>query len=90
MRSGLHGAPAKPVPGGDHENMASTPTRLDSDYDCARVGEQVTIYDSMRDRMVIFGGDDGSYFGEVNDVWALSLAGAPSWSALAGPVQISV
>jgi hypothetical protein len=41
MRSGLHGAPAKPVPGGDHENTASTPTRLDSDYDCARVGEQV-------------------------------------------------
>lgn len=43
MRSGLHGAPAKPVPRGDHENMASTPTRLDSDYDCARVGEQVTV-----------------------------------------------
>ena len=41
MRSGLHGAPTKPVPGGALENTASRPTRRDSDYDCARVGEQV-------------------------------------------------
>jgi hypothetical protein len=42
------------------------------------------IYDPVRDRMVVFGGDSGSpsfppYF---NDVWALSLAGAPAWTQL--------
>jgi len=38
------------------------------------------IYDPVRDRMVVFGGWDGNY---RNDVWALSLAGSPAWSALA-------
>jgi hypothetical protein len=37
------------------------------------------IYDPPRDRMVIFGGDAS---GRLNDVWALSLAGSPAWSAL--------
>src|SRR5439155_1672447 len=35
------------------------------------------IYDPVRDRIVIFGGYDGSY---VNDVWVLSLAGGPTWT----------
>ena len=39
------------------------------------------IYDPVRDRMVVFGGDDDS-IGACNDVWALSLAGTPSWAAL--------
>ena len=39
------------------------------------------IYDPVRDRMVVFGGSDGSNF--FNDVWALSLAGSPAWSQLA-------
>ena len=39
------------------------------------------IYDPVRDRMVVFGGNDGS--GRRNDVWALSLAGSPAWSSLA-------
>jgi hypothetical protein len=34
----------------------------------------------VRDRMVIFGGDSGFY--NVNDVWALSLAGMPAWTQL--------
>jgi hypothetical protein len=38
------------------------------------------IYDPLRDRMVMFGGFDGSYH---NDVWALALAGSLEWSALA-------
>jgi len=38
------------------------------------------IYDPVRDRMVVFGGDDGSYL--LNDVWALSLAGTPAWTRL--------
>jgi len=41
------------------------------------------IYDPARDRMVIFGGSSlvFPYFG--NDVWELSLSGAPAWSPLA-------
>ena len=42
--------------------------------------EHTAIYDPVRDRMVVFGGYDGSIF--RNDVWALSLAGSPAWSAL--------
>ncbi len=38
------------------------------------------IYDPVRDRMVVFGGFTGEFF--VNEVWALSLAGAPEWTAL--------
>ena len=39
------------------------------------------IYDPVRDRMVVFGGLASSSL--RNDVWALSLAGSPAWSALA-------
>jgi len=38
------------------------------------------IYDPVRDRMVVFGGSDGSSY--RNDAWALSLSGTPAWSAL--------
>ena len=38
------------------------------------------IYDPVRNRMVIFGGSAG---GNLNDVWALSLNGAPTWIRLA-------
>jgi hypothetical protein len=38
------------------------------------------IYDPVRDRMLVFGGSDGSL---RDDLWALSLAGAPEWSQLA-------
>lgn len=38
------------------------------------------IYDPVRNRMVIFGGADGS--GYRNEVWALTLAGVPAWSQL--------
>ena len=41
---------------------------------------QSAIYDPARDRMVMFGGADGSTF--FNDVWALSLVGTPAWMAL--------
>ncbi len=36
-------------------------------------------YDSLRRRMVIFGGGDTN---SLNEVWALSLAGAPAWTRL--------
>jgi hypothetical protein len=39
------------------------------------------IYDSQNDRMVVFGGYDGTFY---NDVWALSFStDPPSWSQLA-------
>jgi hypothetical protein len=41
---------------------------------------QCAIYDRMRDRMVIFGGYDGS--NHLNDVWALSLAEPMAWTKL--------
>jgi len=43
-----------------------------------------SIYDALRDRMLIFGGSTSDdYFGVHNNVWALSLQGTPSWSQLA-------
>jgi hypothetical protein len=44
---------------------------------------QSAIYDSARDRMVVFGGyyyDGSDHY--LNDVWALSLAGTPAWTQL--------
>lgn len=37
------------------------------------------IYDSARDRMIVFGGFDDHF---LNDVWALSLSGTPQWTPL--------
>jgi len=37
----------------------------------------VAIFDSLRDRMLIFGG--GSKEAVLNDLWSLSLAGSPHW-----------
>jgi len=39
------------------------------------------IYDPVRDRMVVFGGQTGSTY--RNDAWALGLAGTPAWSNVA-------
>jgi len=41
---------------------------------------QSAIYDPLRDRMLVFGGADGSTY--FNDVWALSLGDPPCWTAL--------
>ncbi len=41
----------------------------------------VAIYDVARDRMIVFGGINGS--NRLTDTWALSLAGTPSWAPLA-------
>lgn len=37
------------------------------------------VYDPVGDRMIVFGGSDGT---DRNDVWALSLAGTPTWTQL--------
>jgi len=39
------------------------------------------VYDATRDRMVVYGGYDST--GELSDVWALTLSGAPTWTQLA-------
>ncbi|MGH7731460.1 MAG: Kelch repeat-containing protein, partial [Candidatus Eiseniibacteriota bacterium] len=42
---------------------------------------QGSIYDPMRNRMVITAGSDGA--GLLEDTWALSLTGTPTWSEMA-------
>jgi hypothetical protein len=42
---------------------------------------QSAVYDPVRDRIVFFGGFTGDPF--TDEVWALNLAGAPSWERLA-------
>jgi hypothetical protein len=40
----------------------------------------VVMFDPVRDRLLVFGGDDGSL---RNDLWELSLAATPAWTELA-------
>jgi hypothetical protein len=44
----------------------------------ARIGH-VAIYDPVRDRMLVHGGTDGTYF---NDVWEMTLNETPEWTLL--------
>ena len=39
------------------------------------------IYDATRDRMIVFGGNSDG-LGELNDVWALSFSGTPTWTQI--------
>ncbi len=41
------------------------------------------IYDPVRDRMIVFGGNDGITGAAYDDVWALALSGTPAWTQLA-------
>lgn len=41
--------------------------------------QHAAVYDPVRDRVLVFGGDGGTFLG---DLWALNLAGAPAWQAL--------
>lgn len=38
------------------------------------------IYDTARERVILFGGDPGAPY--LNDVWALTLTGTPAWMQL--------
>jgi hypothetical protein len=40
------------------------------------------IYDPLRDRMVVCGGNPAIYHPFLNDVWVLSLADSPTWTQL--------
>jgi hypothetical protein len=44
------------------------------------LGGSSTIYDPIRDRIVVFGGRTADSYS--NDVWALSLGGTPAWTTL--------
>lgn len=44
--------------------------------------EHTSVYDPVRDRMVVFAGHRDGDAQHLNDAWALSLAGAPAWSRL--------
>ena len=44
-------------------------------------GGHTAIYDAPNQRMIVFGGSDAN--GLLNDVWALSLTGTPTWTPLA-------
>jgi hypothetical protein len=39
------------------------------------------IYDAAHQRMILFGGNDGSSNG-LNDLWALNLSGTPTWTRI--------
>jgi len=41
---------------------------------------QATVYDPVRDRLLVFGGDTRG--GTVGDVWELTLSGTPNWNQL--------
>ncbi len=43
--------------------------------------DHTAIYDPIRDRMVVFGGFNGTSY--LRNVWVLSLAGEPTWTQLA-------
>src|SRR5439155_4597654 len=65
------------------ETPAWTPLATSGPLPAARSGH-TAIYDPVRDRMIVYGGSDGTYLG---DVWALSLSGSPTWAPItpAGP-----
>jgi hypothetical protein len=46
-----------------------------------QIDAHTAVYDPVRDRIVVFGGSRPGV-GFTNQVWALSLAGAPTWSEL--------
>ena len=48
---------------------------------------QSAIYDPVRDRMVIYGGNKNTFPFTADDVWALNLSGPPTWTEIvvAGP-----
>jgi hypothetical protein len=45
------------------------------------------VYDAAGDRMIVFGGDDGS--GKLNDTWQLSFGGEPAWAPIPSAIRPS-
>lgn len=41
--------------------------------------QHAAVYDPVRDRVVVIGGDGGTF---LNDVWAINLSGSPTWERL--------
>lgn len=68
---------ALPLAGGPWTRLAPTGVAVPA------LSGHVAVYDSAGDRMVVFGGNDGN--DRRNDVWSLSLGGAPEWSRVIAP-----
>jgi len=65
-------------------SLAGTPTWTQLSPTAAEPGarwDHTAIFDVPRNRMVVYGGNI-DFIGLVDEVWALSLAGTPSWSHL--------
>jgi hypothetical protein len=43
-------------------------------------GRHAAVYDPVRDRLLVFGGNDGT--GPLADVWELTLSGTPTWNPI--------
>jgi hypothetical protein len=63
-------------------DLSGTPrwTRLDLPVAPGARCAAAAVHDPVRNRMIVFGGDDGSVY--RNDVWALELGEDPSWASL--------
>src|SRR4029079_1282988 len=46
------------------------------------LAERVMVYDSARDRLLLFGGIQSFSLAPMRDVWQLSLSGSPAWTKL--------
>jgi hypothetical protein len=64
----------------------STQTWTEADIEGAgpspRMGHSA-VYDPIRERMLVFGGWEGTTGVYLNDIWALSLSGSPQWTLVA-------
>jgi galactose oxidase-like protein len=62
-------------------SLGATPawTQITAPGASARFGH-TAIYDGARDRMVVFGGENGDY---LADTWELTLSGTPAWNRIA-------
>jgi hypothetical protein len=72
-------------------SFSGTPTwsKLDTQGDTPpELLDATAIYDPLRDRMIVYGGDaQTSPYGTNGRTWALSLSGVPTWSVVAEPTS---
>src|SRR5262245_48441035 len=79
---GFDGKASNDVWSGAVSPTAVTWTKLDlPTRPLARSGH-VAVYDSLRDRMLVFGGAPAPDNCQYLDLWSLNLAGAPAWHLL--------
>ena len=72
-------APELKLPGASLATTDGSWDELTPSMPPSRRSYHTAIYDPVRGRMVVFGGNDES---DRNDVWALTLSGSPVWTQL--------